>query len=141
MAAKTYDKEIIIGDIHVGYATKASVKPELNEGTETTNTFDGAIVDGSDTISYTVSIEKLRYDTIKNYKNLRSKLKNMRTNPETICIKENVKMPDGTMKVEHFIYKCILTDDNYTMDPTSRTAESLEFKGTSETLKIDGKEI
>lgn len=120
-------KEIYISSLRVGNGTGVEVKPSIQA--ETIDTFDGPVNNGNDKISWEVSIEKLRYGTVKEYTDLEKLLFTMLTQPEPIKLIENVTMKDGSAKVTEIIYNCIISDKNYKWDTKSKTVENLTFKG------------
>ena len=88
-------KEIYFDKTWVGYATKATIKDELE--TEKTPTFSGTLVDGDPNPSVTVSIEALRAGTIAQYIALEQKIKLAKTEPITVQIKATDKGKDQTI--------------------------------------------
>jgi hypothetical protein len=132
-------KEIYFDNVLVGWATKASIKDELE--TEKTPTFSGTLVDGDPNPSVTVSIETLRAGTIQQYINLEKKIKYAKTNPITVQTIITDKGKDGVLTVKEFAYNCMISSDEVEMDPTKRTALKLELVGESRKKIINGTEI
>lgn len=135
--AKT--KFIWINDVPIGYATSAKVSPETN--TQDTKTFDGVITDGTAEVSWTVEFDKVRYGGISNYVAIEKLLHKSFSTPMTIQVMEEVQTKEGALKVEQFIYNCILDNKEYSLDPEERTVESLSFKGSKMKELINGEEI
>ena len=134
------NKEVYFDKVRVGYATKATVKKELS--TEETPTFDGKIVDSDPNPAVTVSIDSLRAGTTNQYIELEKKLKYAETNPITVQIVETLKGQDGaTMIVKDFAYKGLLSTADTELDPSSRTALSIEIKAESHKRYINNTEI
>ncbi len=132
-------KLIYINDLYVGYGTSAEVSAEPN--TESTATFDGPVTYGEDNVPHTVKIERLRYGKIADYKQLAILLHDMLATPYPITIKEDVKMVDGKVRVTDRVYNCLLSNDNYKLDPEAGTVESLEFSGGKRSRWIGGEKI
>lgn len=132
-------KEIYIDDTFCGYATKATIKKEVE--TETTATFQGKLVDNDPNPSVTVSIEAVRAGTVEQYINLEKKLKQAETQPVTIQLVVEDKGKDGILRVQEFAYNCQKSSDEAEIDPTKRTALKLEFTGESTRKLINGQEI
>ena len=135
-------KEVYIGGVKVGYANKAEVSPDITDAEET-KTFDGPILDIPESVSWTVSIDKLRYDkTIASYKEVEILLLSMFKEKKSVTVVETSKMADGkTLKVKTVVYNCAITDKKYTVDPESRTAENLSFKGSPCDTWVNGEKL
>ena len=131
--------EIYLGTLKLGYANKAEVKPETQ--TSDVATFDGVITDGEKNISWTISIDQVRYGKVKDYITIQKKLHKMFTVPDSVKIVETSQTVDGTIKVTDQVYNCLVDDKNYSIDPESRTIESLSFKGGKLKKWINGEEI
>lgn len=134
------NKTIYIDTIHVGYANKAEISPEISNA-DPIKTFDGPIPSGSSEISWNVTIDKLRYGTVAEYKQLEALLLSMLNNPKSIKIVEKTNGVDGPLKVKTIVYKCNLNDKKYTLDAESETVENLSFKGTSMREWVNDEEI
>lgn len=131
--------EIYLGTLRLGYANKADVKPSTQ--TSEVTTFDGVITDGEKNISWEISIDQVRYGKIKDYIAIQKKLHQMFTIPDSVKIVETSETVDGTIKVTDQVYNCLVDDKNYSIDPESRTVESLTFKGSKLKKWINGEEI
>ena len=136
------NKAIFIGGVRLGYANKAEVTPDITDAEET-KTFDGPILDTPESISWEVSIDKLRYaTTIQSYKEIEILLLQMFKEKKTVQVNEIVKMADGNeMKVVTKVYNCAITDKKYSIDPESRTVENLTFKGSPMDTWINGEKL
>ena len=132
-------KEIYFNDTFVGYATKATIKDELE--TEKTPTFTETLVDGDPNPAVTVSIEALRAGTIQQYIDLEQAIKDAKTIPVTVLLKVSDKAKDGDIVVEEYAYNCLLSSDEVEVDPVKRTAIKLELTGSSRRKKINGEWI
>ena len=133
-------KDIYIDTLHLGYANKAEVSPDI-KNSDPDLTFDGAVPNGSDDISWTVSIDKLRYGKIEDYKAMETLLLSMLKTPKKITIIERKDSIDGQLRVTTAVYKCTLTDKKYTIDTENNTVENLSFTGTSMREWVNGEEI
>ena len=132
-------KEIYFNKTFVGYATKATIKDELE--TEKTPTFTETLVDGDPNPAVTVSIEALRAGTIQQYINLEKAIKDAKTTPVTVAIQATDKAKDGTLDVREYAYNCLLSSDEVEIDPVKRTAIKLELTGSSRRKQINGQWI
>ena len=128
-------KEIYFNNTFVGYATKATIKDELE--TEKTPTFTETLVDGDPNPAVTVSIEALRAGTIQQYINLEKAIKDAKTTPITVGIRATDKAKDGILDVREYAYNCLLSSDEVEIDPVKRTALKLELTGSSRRKKIN----
>ena len=134
-----YDKEIYFNDLFVGYGNKAEVSPETSNSE--VKTFTGVITDGNAEIAWNVNIDKIRYGKIKDYVKIEKLVHQMFTQPGSIKIIERTKTVDGVLEVKQQVYNCIVSDKKYTLDPESRTVESLAFKGSKMREWVNGEEI
>ena len=129
-------KEIYFNDTFVGYATKATIKDELE--TEKTPTFTETLVDGDPNPAVTVSIEALRAGTIQQYIDLEKAIKEAKTTPGTVLIRATDKAKDGTLDVREYAYNCLISSDEVEIDPVKRTAIKLELTGSSRRKAVNG---
>ena len=133
-------KKIMISNKRVGYANKVEVSPNITNA-EPVATFDGGVPNGNDEVTWSVTIDKLRYGKITDYLNMEKLLLSMLKTPYTITITEDVTAIDGTMTVQTKVYKAVLTDKKYTIDAESNTVENLSFTGASMKEFVNGEEI
>lgn len=129
-------KRIYFNTTFVGYATKATVKDELE--TEKTPTFTETLVDGDPNPAVTVSIEALRAGTIQQYIDLEKAIKYAKTTPTTVLVQATDKAKDGILDVREYAYNCLISSDEVEVDPVKRTALKLELTGSSRRKKING---
>lgn len=125
------DKEIIIGtdeDLYtIMYGTSIKESPETNNST--TNTFDGAIIQGSDKIAYNLEISKLRYEGVDMHMEISMKLEDMLTKKDDITIIDTIRPAGETpYQVIKRYHNCLVTDNNYEMKPEDHTVENLKFR-------------
>lgn len=132
-------KQIYFNKTFVGYATKATIKDELE--TEKTPTFTETLVDGDPNPAVTVSIEALRAGTIQQYIDLEKAIKEAKTTPVTVLVRATDKAKDGVLDVREYAYNCLLSSDEVEVDPVKRTALKLELTGSSRRKKINGEWI
>lgn len=132
-------KQIYFNKTFVGYATKATIKDELE--TEKTPTFTETLVDGDPNPAVTVSIEALRAGTIQQYIDLEKAIKEAKTTPVTVLVRATDKAKDGVLEVREYAYNCLLSSDEVEVDPVKRTALKLELTGSSRRKKINGEWI
>ena len=132
-------KQIYFNKTFVGYATKATIKDELE--TEKTPTFTETLVDGDPNPAVTVSIEALRAGTIQQYIDLEKAIKEAKTTPVTVLVRATDKAKYGVLDVREYAYNCLLSSDEVEVDPVKRTALKLELTGSSRRKKINGEWI
>lgn len=132
-------KQIYFNKTFVGYATKATIKDELE--TEKTPTFTETLVDGDPNPAVTVSIEALRAGTIQQYIDLEKAIKEAKTTSVTVLVRATDKAKDGVLDVREYAYNCLLSSDEVEVDPVKRTALKLELTGSSRRKKINGEWI
>lgn len=132
-------KQIYFNKTFVGYATKATIKDELE--TEKTPTFTETLVDGDPNPAVTVSIEALRAGTIQQYIDLEKAIKDAKTTPTTVLVRATDKAKDGILDVREYAYNCLISSDEVEVDPVKRTALKLELTGSSRRKKINGEWI
>ena len=132
-------RQFYIDNIYVGNVTKISPKKDIDSNT--TQTFDGAIVDTNPNPSITVSVEAIRAGNIQQYINLEKKLKYALQNPVTLQVITTDSAKDGNLVVHEFCYNCKLSSDEVEIDPVERAALKVEFIGESYRKIINGEEI
>lgn len=134
------EKQIIIGSrnglhgvLRILYGTGVKESPDVSNA-DSISTFSGAIVQGTDTISYTLEIEKLRYENMEMHQKLSEKLEYMMRNPEPITVIDTIR-PKGEApyQVKKMYKQCIVSGNDYEMKPDEHTAESLKFTCASRT--------
>lgn len=127
------EKEVIIGtgddQINMLYGTSIKESPDSNDTTSSVQTFSGAIVTGSNEVSYTLEIAKLRYEGMGMHMKLDMKLDDMMNNADNITVIDTVK-PKGenAYQVVSRYFNCINTGNDYEIKPDDHTAENLKFK-------------
>ena len=135
----TIRRQFYIDNVYVGVATKVTTKKEIDS--ETTNTFDGPIVDTNPHPAPSVSVEAIRAGTIEQYINLEKKLKYAVNNPVTVQMITTDSGKDGNIIVQEFIYNARLSSDEVEADAVKRAALKVEFIGESYRKIINGEEI
>lgn len=130
------DKQIIIGGETVFYGTSIKASPETS--VSTTQTFDGAITQGSDKIPWSIELSKVRYDDTTTYQKLHEMLDSMLTVPQTVTIREKVHAAgNDTFTIVDNFNGCILDGNDYELKPDDHTAESIKFKAASRERKYE----
>lgn len=132
-------REFYIDNTYVGNTSKVSPKKEIDSNT--TQTFDGPIVDTNPNPASTISFEAVRAGTIQNYINLEKKLKYAIANPVTLQIITRDAGRDGEIVVQEFYYNARLSSDEVEIDPVERAALKVEFIAESYRKIINGEEI
>lgn len=132
-------RQFYIDNVYVGNITKASPKKDIDSNT--TQTFDGPIVDTNPNPSVTVSVEAIRAGTIQQYINLEKKLKYALNNTVTLQVITTDTAKDGNLIVQEFYYNCKLSSDEVEIDPVERAALKVEFIGENYRKIVNGEEI
>ena len=121
------DKTIIIDGKTVVHGT--GVKESIEKSTaESIVCFDEVITDGSDTVSYKLTIDRLMYEDRKYYDSLSAKLRKMLSVPAEITTREVIrwKKNQAFVVVKNY-HNCILDGKDYEMKPEERSAQNLSF--------------
>lgn len=132
-------RQFYIDNVYVGNITKASPKKDIDSNT--TQTFDGPIVDTNPNPSVTVTVEAIRAGTIQQYINLEKKLKYALNNTVTLQVITTDTAKDGNLIVQEFYYNCKLSSDEVEIDPIERAALKVEFIGENYRKLVNGEEI
>lgn len=129
------DKQVIIGSEKSGnvlsmmYGTGVKGSPETSESS--TNTFSGAVVQGTKKVAYTLEIDKLRFEGMEAHMALSQRLESMMEKSDNITVIETVYPKDShPYKVIDRYYGCIVTGNDYEIKPDENTAENLKFKAS-----------
>lgn len=132
-------REFYIDNVYVGNTTKVTPKKEIDSNT--TQTFDGPIVDTNPNPAAKVGWEAIRAGTIQNYINLEKKLKYAIENPVTLQVITTDTGKDGDIIVKEFYYNAKLSSDEVEVDPVERAALKVEFIAESYRKIINNEEI
>lgn len=120
------DKEIIIDGERIGLGTGVKGSVEINR--TSTQTFDGAKNSGLSNVPHTLEISKLVCDNIEDYRRLMNLMKEMRSEPKTITIKEIIRSNEhGVFTVTKHYINCLVDGDEYEMSAEDITALTLKF--------------
>ena len=132
-------REFYIDNVYIGKTTKVSPKKEIDSNT--TQTFDGPIIDVNPNPASKIGFEAIRAGTIQEYINLEKKLKYAIENPVTLQLITRDSGNDGDIIVQEFYYKARLSSDEVEIDPVERAALKAEFIAESYRKIINGEEI
>lgn len=121
------DKEVIINGktlVH-GQGVKESIE---KSSASSIVCFDEAITDGTDTVSYKLEIDRIVYETKRDYETLRDTFKKMLSVKGEITTREVIryqaKKPFVIVKNFH---GCILDGRDYEMKAEEKSAQNLSF--------------
>ena len=126
-------RDIIIGGDEngeggVGVFRGTSLKDSPEYGTDMIKCFDENVNQGSDVIGGTLEIEKLKYDSYKQYTDLRDKLKEMTTEPAMISTFERIKFKgDAAYIIQKNYTGCLVTGKDSEDNPGEIGTLSLSF--------------
>lgn len=127
MAAGGGDKQIIINGKAIAHGR--GVKETIDKSTaDSIVCFDEVITDGSNTISYKLTIDRLVWESRSYYEKVRDILKNMLSSPGDITTREVIRYKgyDPFVIVKNY-HGCILDGKDYEMKPEERSAQNLSF--------------
>lgn len=129
------DKQVIIGSEATGvismmYGTGVKGSPETSEST--TDTFSGAVVQGTRKVSYTLEIDKLRFEGMEQHMLLSQKIERMMEDGDDITVIDTIypKGNDPYQVIDHY-FGCIVNGNDFEIKPTENTAENLKFKAST----------
>jgi hypothetical protein len=121
------DKVVIINGKTLVHGTGVKETIEKNSA-ESTICFDEAIIDGSDTVSYKLTIDRIVFETRKNYEKLRDVFKKMMKTPGTITTREVIRYKNSAPFVIVKNYSGVILDGkDYEMKPEQRSVQNLSF--------------
>lgn len=118
------------GGITLHRGTGFKDNPDISD--DSTPCFDEVVTQGDDNIGGTIEIEKLAFDSMDEYVELRDKLKDMLKNPTLISVFELVKFKGEPSYVIQKNYKdCVVSGNDYEMKPAEKSVRSLKFRYAS----------
>ena len=118
------------GGVTVHRGTGFKDNPDISD--DSTTCFDEVITQGDDNIGGTIEIEKLGFDSMDEYVELRDKLKDMLNNPTLVSVFELIKFKGEPSYVIQRNYKdCVLAGNDYEMKPAEKSVRSLKFRYAS----------
>ena len=121
------DKEVIINGRTLVHGTGFKESIEKN-GAESVVCFDESIVDGSDAISYKLTIDRIVFEKRVAYETLRNVFKKMLSKPGTITTREVIKYKNSPPFVIVKNYSGVILDGrDYEMKPAERSVQNLSF--------------
>lgn len=121
------DKEVIINSLPLVHGQ--GVKESLDKSSaDSIVCFDESITLGADTIVYKLTIDRIVFETRKQYEDLRDAFKEMLKVPGTITTRETIRYEqDNPFTIVKNYYGCILDGKDYEMKPEEMSAQSLSF--------------
>ena len=130
------DKEVIIKGKKMLYGTSVKASPETK--TSSTPTFDENIVQGTDKVSWTIDIGKMRYEGLTTHRQLSETLDEMMSIPHNITVRETVypKNEAPYVIVDNY-YSCLVDGNEYELKPEDMTTESIKFKASKRIRKYE----
>jgi hypothetical protein len=121
--------QIKVGDISTELVHGQGVKESLEKSSaDSVVCFDESITQGADSITYKLSIDRVVFETRKQYEDLRDAFKMMLSVPGTITTREVIRYEqDKPFTIVKNYYFCILDGKDYEMKPEDMSAQSLSF--------------
>ena len=124
---KMADKEVIINGTTLVHGQ--GVKESIDKSTaDSIVCFDEVLTDGSDTVSYKITIDRIVLETRTTYETLRDTFQKMLKEPGDITTREVIrfKQEPPFVIVKNF-HGCLLDGKDYEMKPEERSAQNLSF--------------
>ncbi len=121
------DKEVIINGTTLVHGQ--GVKETIDKSSaSSTVCFDEVITEGSDTISYKVTVDRLVFETREQYEELRDQLGIMMKEPGIITTREVIRFKnDSPFVIVKNFTGAILDGKDYEMKPEEHSAQNLSF--------------
>lgn len=129
------DKEVLIAvkrpdgtDLSVNMKHGQGVKESVETETSTTVCFDEVITEGAEKVSYTLEIERIIFETRKDYEDLRDILALMQHTPGDVQTRETIKYKnEAPFTIVKTFNGAILDGNEFEMKPEEKTAHSIKF--------------
>ena len=129
------DKEIRIavksptlGDLSINLRHGQGVKESVETETSSTVCFDEVIVEGAEKVSYKLEIDRIIFETRKEYEDLRDILKEIQHIPGTVETRETIKYKDeDPFTIVKTFGGAILDGNEFEMKPEEKTAHNMSF--------------
>lgn len=129
------DKEVLIAvkrqdgtDLSVNMKHGQGVKESVETETSTTVCFDEVITEGAEKVSYTLEIERIIFETRKDYEDLRDILALMQHIPGDVQTRETIKYKnEAPFTIVKNFGGAILDGNEFEMKPEEKTAHSIKF--------------
>ncbi len=121
------DKEVIINGTTLVHGQ--GVKETIDKSSaSSTVCFDEVITEGSDTVSYKVTVDRLVFETREQYEELRDQLGIMMKEPGIITTREVIRFKnDSPFVIVKNFTGAILDGKDYEMKPEEHSAQNLSF--------------
>lgn len=121
------DKTIIIDGKTVAHGT--GVKESIDKSSaDSIVCFDEVITDGSDTVSYKLTVDRLMWESRSYYETLSNKLRKMLSVPAEITTREVIRYKkQAPFVIVKNYHNCILDGKDYEMKPEERSVQNLTF--------------
>lgn len=121
------DKEVIINGTTLVHGQ--GVKETIDKSSaSSTVCFDEVITEGSDTVSYKVTVDRLVFETREQYEELRNQLDIMMKEPGIITTREVIRFKnDSPFVIVKNFTGAILDGKDYEMKPEEHSAQNLSF--------------
>ena len=123
------DKTIIINGVTVvhGQGFKESIETETNKIT----CFDEVITQGAQTVAYSLTVDRVVYETRDQYVRLRDELQKMLSTPGKLTTREVVRYPkEAPFTIVRNYDGVIFDGSDYEMKPEEYSAVNLKFSAS-----------
>ena len=134
------DKEIMlaVGNKSINLRHGQGVKESVETSTSTTVCFDEVITEGAEKVSYKLDIDRIIFETKKEYLLLSEILTTMQHVPGDVQVRETVKYPgEDPFTIVKTFTGAILDGNEFEMKPEEKTAHKLSFVCSSKNEKLE----
>lgn len=133
------DKEVMfaVGDKSISLRHGQGVKESVETSTSTTVCFDEVITEGAEKVSYKLEIDRIIFETRKEYEDLRDILALMIHIPGEVQTRETIRYKKEEFTIVKTFTGAILDGDEFEMKPEEHTAQSLSFICADKTEKTE----
>lgn len=131
------DREVIINGRTLVHGTGCKESIEKSSA-DSIVCFDEAITDGSDVVSYKLSIDRIVFEDKTTYERLRDEFNKMLSTPGTITTREIIRFKNQKpFAIVKNFSGCILDGKDYEMKPEEKSAQNLSFICSGMTEKTE----
>ena len=121
------DRSIVIAGSRLLHGTGVKESIEKSQA-DTTATFDGNLVMGSDSISYKLTIDRIVYESMNTYANMSKVLNIMLSTKRNISTYQIVRYKNQkTYRIITHYHGCILDSKDFEMKPDELATQNLTF--------------
>jgi len=122
------DKEVILNGVTLVHGQGVKESVEGSSTTDTITCFDEVLTDGAFALSYKLDIDRLVFETQKQYIDLRNVLKKMMTTAGDITTREVIRyQSQRPFVIVKNYHGCVLESTSYEIKAEEKSAQNLSF--------------